>query len=137
LWWSLYWLGEVESSGQRAISAFVTRQTGVAALRFVDHKSAASVIEALKAWAARAGVEWRTADQIAATAIFHPGYDAIHADRLAVLCAQGKRLGEVGIPAELSFGERSAPCALSIRHLDQLIQERGQRIRQLLYDERG
>lgn len=129
LWWSLYWLGEAESSQERAISAFVKRQTGVSALRFVDYKSASSVIEALKSWATRAGVKWRSADQIAATAAIYPGFDANHADRLAVLSAQGEKLGEVGIPGEVDFGERGQPCALSITHLDMLIQERGQRIR--------
>lgn len=38
LWWSLYWLGEVEQTDDRAIGAFVKRQTGVAALRFLDRR---------------------------------------------------------------------------------------------------
>lgn len=65
LWWSLYWLGEVESSDERAISAFVKRQTGVSALRFVDHKSGRAVIEGLKAWLTRVGVEWPGAELLA------------------------------------------------------------------------
>jgi len=58
LWWSLYWLGEVDQTDERAIDSFVQRQTGIAALRFLDHRQADAVIEALKAWVARAGVTW-------------------------------------------------------------------------------
>lgn len=58
LWWSLYWLRAVERPEEAALNAWVKRQTGVDAVRFLDHKSAVNVIEALKAWAAREGVEW-------------------------------------------------------------------------------
>jgi hypothetical protein len=129
LWWSLYWLGEVESADERAISAFVQRQTRVAALRFVDHKSGRTVIEGLKAWLARIGVDWPDADRITATALAHPGYNANHADRLAVLALLGTKLGEVAIPAELDFGPRGLPCTLSVEEIDHLIRERGLRWR--------
>lgn len=58
LWWSLYWLRAVDRPEETALNAWVKRQTGVDAVRFLDHKSAVNVIEALKAWAAREGVEW-------------------------------------------------------------------------------
>lgn len=58
LWWSLYWLGEVASPEDDAISAFVRRQTGIATLRFLDHRHAPPVIEALKDWLTRVGVQW-------------------------------------------------------------------------------
>lgn len=58
LWWSLYWLGTIDQPKERAIDAFVQRQAGVAALRFLDHRSAPAVIEALKSWCAREGVRW-------------------------------------------------------------------------------
>lgn len=58
LWWTLYWLGAVDQPGDRAIDAFVKRQAGVEALRFLDHRRAHAVIDALKAWAAREGVVW-------------------------------------------------------------------------------
>lgn len=58
LWWTLYWLGAVDQPNERAIDAFVKRQTGVDALRFLDHRQAHSVIDALKSWAAREGVDW-------------------------------------------------------------------------------
>lgn len=58
LYWSLFWLGEVDDPNDRAIDGFVRRQTGISALRFLDHKSAPSVIEALKSRLGRLGVEW-------------------------------------------------------------------------------
>lgn len=80
LWWSLYWLGAVEEPKDSAIDAFVRRQTGVSALRFLDHRSAPAVIEALKSWAEREGVEWATKpDDLA--------------DRRAVVSALALKLG--------------------------------------------
>lgn len=58
LWWSLFWLAEVDDPNDRAIDGFVRRQTGIAALRFLDHRSAPKVIEGLKARLERAGVTW-------------------------------------------------------------------------------
>lgn len=58
LWWSLYWLGALHDPNDKAIDGFVNRQTGVSALRFLDHRGASSVIEALKSWAIRDGVQW-------------------------------------------------------------------------------
>lgn len=81
LWWSLYWLGEVKRPDPGALDAFVRRQAGVDALRFLDHRQAFAVIEALKGMAARAGVRWWAAGD---------GDDL--ADRRAVLDAIGRRL---------------------------------------------
>lgn len=58
LWWTLYWLGAINDPSDRAIDAFVARQARVSALRFLDHRSASAVIEALKSWAEREGVVW-------------------------------------------------------------------------------
>lgn len=58
LWWTLYWLSEIAEPNDRALDAFVARQTGLSSLRFVDFRAAPSIIEALKAMAARAGVKW-------------------------------------------------------------------------------
>lgn len=65
LWWSLYWLGVIEQKEDRAINTFVKRVTGVSALRFLDHRTASNVIEALKAWLERSGVEWPTGEDAA------------------------------------------------------------------------
>lgn len=58
LWWSLYWLGAIDDPGAKALDAFVKRQTGRQALRFLGHAQAPSVIEALKSMAVREGVAW-------------------------------------------------------------------------------
>lgn len=58
LWWTLYWLGAVDQPNDRAIDAFVKRQAGTDALRFLGHRQAHSVIDALKDWATREGVAW-------------------------------------------------------------------------------
>ncbi|MDG3580393.1 regulatory protein GemA [Rhizobium sp. YJ-22] len=59
LWIALYNLGVVKDRRDSAITAFVRGQTSIEAMRFVHHHDDASaVIEALKAIAARAGVNW-------------------------------------------------------------------------------
>jgi hypothetical protein len=58
-WIGLWNLGEVADRSDAALLAFVKRQTNIDHTRFlIDGEEAAKVIEALKAWAARAGVEW-------------------------------------------------------------------------------
>lgn len=114
LWWSLYWLGEVDATDARAIDAFVKRQTGIAALRFLNHRQAASVVEALKNWARRAGVDWIK------------GGDA-GADRRAVFDAIGALLGNatiVGLPA----GE---PARWTHAELDAAIRAAGRSLRKV------
>lgn len=91
LWWSLYWLGAIDDPGDRAISAFVERQTGVSALKFLDHRKAHKVIEALKSWLTRNGVLWPSPQDVAAIAAHSPAYREQH-DRHAVLEAIGRRL---------------------------------------------
>lgn len=89
LWWTLYWLGEISNPNELAISKFVERQTGKSALRFLDHRSAAVVIEALKAWAERAGVIWPSA-QVG-------GFSGALHERHAVLRTIGKTLLAKGV----------------------------------------
>lgn len=96
LWWTLYWLGEIGDPSEHAMSAFVERQTGVSALRFLDHRKAASVIEALKSWAARVGVEWPTPERSAAMERDQGIAIALH-DRHAVLDALSRRLRDRAI----------------------------------------
>jgi hypothetical protein len=58
-WIALWNLGEVADRRDGPLLAFVKRQTNIDHTRFlVDGDDAAKAIEALKAWAARAGVEW-------------------------------------------------------------------------------
>lgn len=57
LWLSLHHLGEVRDGAPQALDAFVRRQSGVSALRFLSARDAGPVIEALKDWCLRAGYE--------------------------------------------------------------------------------
>lgn len=129
LWWSLYWLGKVESSDDRAIGAFVKRQTGINALRFVDHKSAPAVIEALKSWLERAGVVWPDPANIARIGAMNPGFTATHGDRIAVLRAINARLGAVGIPSEIVLGGDGESFGLTVDMLDIMIRDQGAKLR--------
>jgi phage-related protein len=55
LWRSLYQLGAVRDASDEALASFVTRQTGIAALRWNRPADLAAGIEALKSWCARVG----------------------------------------------------------------------------------
>lgn len=92
LWWSLYWLGAIDEPGDQALSAFVKRQTGIAALRFLDHRKAHSVIEALKSWLEREGVKWHSDAEIADLAVDWPGRGKAEWDRWSVFDAIAQRL---------------------------------------------
>jgi phage gp16-like protein len=96
LWWDLYWLGAIDEPGDKALSAFVRRQTGISALRFLDHRQAFSVIEALKAMVERAGVQWPSATDMATVCDFTPHWNAALGERLAVINALGEALRSVG-----------------------------------------
>ncbi|HEX7820663.1 MAG TPA: regulatory protein GemA [Sphingobium sp.] len=139
LWWSLFWLGAIDDPSDAAINAFVRRQTGMSALRFLDHRKAASVIEALKAWADRAGVVWPTAEQTAEIEQIAPGFTSALHDRHAVLEAIGRVLGRNGIEiAEVHLYCRAAmglPTRLwdwDARELDDAIKLLGRKLRRAL-----
>lgn len=116
LWWSLYWLGAIDDPGERAISAFVDRQTGVSALKFLDHRKAASVIEALKSWAERCGVVWPARDDVEAVAAHTPGYSDLHADRHAILTTLERELRQGGALSAHYAYYLQAACGLPISH---------------------
>ena len=65
LWRSLHQLDEVDTDSEEALAAFVERQCGKLDLRFCTAPDMSTVIEALKDWAARAGVNLaRSADPV-------------------------------------------------------------------------
>ena len=103
LWWTLYWLGEVDDQSERAIASFVRRQTGIEALRFLDHRTAASVIEALKSWAERAGVKPCDPKVIATIAAHTPTYSAALDERHQVLAALWLRLAQHGVTRSINY----------------------------------
>lgn len=134
LWWSLYWLGEIDEPGDAALDSFVNRQTGLAALRFVDHRHSASVIEGLKAWAARVGVHWPCPADIRAMELTIPDYSPAHGERVAVierlaeLCADRAMLFPIEL-ARLEIGSRANLHHWSVREMDDAIRFLGRKWR--------
>lgn len=99
LWISAWELGIVRNRSDKALIAFVKRQTGMDHVRFVhDPADAARAIEALKSWMAReGGVEWPTKSETAEIARNNPGFDAALHDRHCVVWALGKKLRDAGV----------------------------------------
>lgn len=128
LWWTLYWLGAVDDPRDRTIDAFVRRQTGIAALRFLDHTKAPAVIEALKGWAAREGVAWPQGDP------------DLLADRHAVVAALWRALRDHELVAARDAGAYAAatlavaadPMRWSAHELDAVIKLLGKRLRRAI-----
>lgn len=87
LWRALWDLGVVREPGDKALAAFIRRQTGLDSPSWMDGEGAYRAIEALKAMAEReGGVDWR----------------AHKNPRVCVVYAQWWRLGQLGalrIPA--------------------------------------
>lgn len=134
LWWTLYWLGEIDEPGDAALNAFVKRQTGLASLRFVDHRHSHSVIEALKAIANRAGVMWPTDADVRTLECSIPGISQAHADRIAVLqhldrlCADKVMVFPIEL-ARIEIGARPNMHHWSEREMDEAIRFLGKRWR--------
>ncbi len=65
LWIAGWNLGLISNRNDKALIAFVKRQTGMAHMNWLrDPVDADKAIEALKMWLARAGVEWSVGDHI-------------------------------------------------------------------------
>ena len=106
LWWSLYWLGLIASPEDSALNSFVRKQTGISALRFLNHRRASSVIEPLKSWLAREGIAWeRDGDGFA--------------DRRSVARASWHRLRDLDAVPASCWGAYLAPAmSISAREAD-------------------
>lgn len=130
LWLSAYHLGLARSRDDRALIAFVQRQTKVTHTRFLTHDDADladAVIHGLRGWMARkAGVVW-------------PQRGGATANRIAVVEAQWRRLaGRGAVPADGldAFAARSLRSndwrAAAAADLDRLIRTLGTRLRAAL-----
>lgn len=137
LWWTLYWLGEVPEPNERALDAFVLRQAGVFSLRFLDNRASLSVIEALKAIAARAGVRWPEVARLKADGNPTDAAAMRRYEREAVLRAIWQKLIDRGIVrayadwrdyAGAAF-KRMPNLAWSNRELDDVIRLIGKKLR--------
>jgi hypothetical protein len=135
LWISAWNLGIVDNRDDRALIAFIERQTKIAHPRWLtEHKDAKKAIEALKDWIAReAKVEWPS------DAKAHKrGMDVSIASKQAVIRALAARLAEVE-PFDLDdfvngyiISNRISGfslSALSERNLDGVIATLGARLR--------
>lgn len=94
LWIAGYNLGIVRERTDRAMLAFLQRQTGVSHVRFLkDAQAASSAIEGLKSWLQRdGGVEWPNRHDLEDLT----EGDRVIASKRAILNAQWKRLIELG-----------------------------------------
>lgn len=120
LWLSGWHLGVVSDRTDAALLAFLERQTGLSHSRFLrDPKDARKVIEALKAWLARAaGVEWPT----------RAGADQVHQSKCAVHDALRSRLQAAG--ADIT--DMPHPGAMTEAEIDAEIRAGGALLRRLL-----
>lgn len=91
LWIAMWNLGLTPDRTDKALTAFVKRQTKVDHTRFLhDHTDATKVIEALKGWMAReAGVDWHRDRH-------EPAWRQKPGARIAL--AQWEMLGRLGVP---------------------------------------
>lgn len=94
LWIAAYDLGLARNRTDRAMLAFLERQTGVSHVRFLRQPGdATAAIEALKSWLARDGkVEWPARE--AWKKDREAGFDEVAASKRAILDAQWLRLVE-------------------------------------------
>lgn len=145
LWWTLYWLGAIHEPNDEALTAFVKRQTGKQRLQFLGHREAFSVIEALKSWAARLGVDWPGRARLEEVREHHRAVDQAQLDRHAVLSAIGAELRKRGILRTIdTTGYVERACGLSPNHwswtpreLDAAIRELGKKLRRAIEKERA
>jgi phage gp16-like protein len=139
LWIAGWNLGVVRDRSDRAMLAFLERQTRVSHTRFLRHPGDASkAVEGLKTWLSRAaGVVWP------------PQEDAADS-RVAVIDAQWRRLAELGAvtweayprPFLAAYAQTvlGRPCGLietlSARELDAVSTALGRKLRAALADQR-
>lgn len=120
LWIAAWNLGLVRDRDDRALVAFVKRQTGIDHVRFLRHgQDAAKAIEALKAWLERAGgVDWSK---------FEDPADC-------VLAAQTRKLDQVSASFSMTVASDVSPETVrALSHLAKyaLMNALGERIRAL------
>lgn len=122
LWMSLYALGLVESPSESALRAWVKRQYKVDDLAFIRPSDGFAVVEGLKKWATRAGVNWSENKD----------------PRRCILAAQWRLLVRAGAAPtpELSAHAYNVAHVVSVAlapapQLDKLINDLGERVRAL------
>lgn len=111
LWLSLYYLGEVRDPAEAAMDSFIARQCGISSAAWMkDPADARKVVEALKSWCVRAGVDWEFWEPFP------------NGERFAVISAQYRRLDR---PSSAIHDLRDQ----SAGELDKIIRKAGEAIR--------
>jgi len=154
LWLNLWNLGELRSSDEAALSAFLKRQCGVEALQWASPRQMNLAIEGLKAWCERAGVavldaaRGETLMAARATAGLTAERDPAHrttgeaiAWKSAMVAAQWQKLIDLGVMAAGQSARldtwlvrnhgATAPWFLTPAAADQAIAELGRWIRRV------
>jgi len=139
LWWTVYWLGAVAEPNDRALDAFVARQTGKQRIQFLGPREAFRVIEALKAWAGREGVVWPDEARLRELRQTSPGIDMPRLERHAVLEAIAAKLRELRVLHSCHIGYSQKALGLAVNHhawsardLDQAIRFLGKKVRRAI-----
>lgn len=117
-WISLYNLGAVQDASDEALMAFVKRQTGLDAVRWLNsHQDVVKVAEALKDWMAREGVEWSHPASV-------PPFMKLPAFKVAV--AQWRKLTAKGtLTANRTWTGNARPVAEEVMAYAMAIARRG------------
>ena len=125
LWISAYWLGVVRDREDKALAAWICRQTGLDAARWATPAHTSQCIEALKDWMARdGGVDWRPY----AHKKHNPGARILEALWRKLHAAGAVRIADHGALHSWVVGFRRAQepySTLNASTLNQLIRELG------------
>lgn len=134
LWLALYQLGEVSEPSEAALNAFCRRQVGVDSLAWLAPETGFRLVEALKAWCARAGFDLRLVPEVTTINTIRgdrlpPIDDGWRAKRVLVGVLR-RRLLDEGVEARRDApGEWMLDDATSAE-LDREIERLGARLRQ-------
>lgn len=104
LWIALWNLGAVDDRRDAALLAFVNRQTGIERTEWIlDARDGRAVIEALKSWCEREGVDWETSRSIPEHMTRH-GFQIALAQWLKLRPAEPRMMAAFWADVSMSLG---------------------------------
>lgn len=129
LWISACWLGVVRDRDDKALAAWMCRQTGLDAARWATPAHTSQCIEALKDWMARdGGVDWSPYARDRKRPVANPGARILEALWRKLHAAGAVRIADHGALQSWVVGFRRAQdsySTLNASTLNQLIRELG------------